>query len=127
MHSNRPECYLFGNDLAKTLSSSKLEGKIMAYEHTSSARYSPYPQQLRKPYLQYKTDSFIGGQLCHFLPKWKLLTSECTILQTVQGDTINFLQTPPSNSFLPNNSIARTHRTLMENELASLILKKSYC
>ena len=31
VRSNRPERYLFGNDLAKTLSASKLEGRIMAY------------------------------------------------------------------------------------------------
>ena len=61
VRSNRPECYLFGNDLAKTLSSSKLEGKIMAYEHTSSARYSPYPQQLRKcRMVEYCLETFSG-------------------------------------------------------------------
>jgi len=88
------------------------------------SQFPSFVQHSLKPYLQYKADSFVGGQLCHFLPKWKLLTSDCTILQTVQGDTITFLQTPPSNSFLPNNSIARTHRTLMEYELASLISKR---
>ena len=62
VRSNRPECYLFGNDLAKTLSSSKLEGKIMAYEHTSSARYSPYPQQLRKPFLFNKGRTAVSPQ-----------------------------------------------------------------
>jgi len=60
--SNRPERYLFGNDLAKTVSSSKLEEKIMAYKHTFSVRYSPYHQQLRKHFY-----SASGGQL--FLPK----------------------------------------------------------
>ena len=88
------------------------------------SQFPSFVQHSLKPYLQYKADSFIGGQLCHFLPTWKLLTSDCTILQTVQGDTITFLQTPPSTSFLPNNSIASTHRTLMEYELASLISKR---
>ena len=50
--TNKPEKYFFGNDLSKTLSDSKLEGKIMAREHTLPARYSPYPQyQGKKPFL----------------------------------------------------------------------------
>ena len=50
--ANKPEKYLFGNDLSKTFADSKLEGKIMARDPTLPARYAPYPQyQSKKPFL----------------------------------------------------------------------------
>lgn len=53
--SNRPQKLLFGDDLSKTITDSKLEGKIMAREnHFSKPRYSPYPlpqRQSSKPFL----------------------------------------------------------------------------
>jgi hypothetical protein len=57
--SNRPQKMLFGDELSKTMSDSKLEGKIMARRQYSkpreqhyNSRYSPYPSQQRQaPFL----------------------------------------------------------------------------
>ena len=58
LRSNKPQRWLFGDDLSKTISDSKLEGQIMAHDQLFRPRYAPYPQrkqypqhQQRKPFL----------------------------------------------------------------------------
>ena len=43
--THRPTKLLFGEDLMKTISDSKLEQKIMVNEMSSKPRYHPYPSQ----------------------------------------------------------------------------------
>jgi hypothetical protein len=63
LRSNKPQKWLFGDDLSKTMSDSKLEGKIMAHDQTFRPRYSPYPQRKQYPqHLQRKPFLFNRGR-----------------------------------------------------------------
>lgn len=56
LRSNKPQKLLFGDDLSKTISDSKLQGKIMAHDQTFKPRYTPYPQRPAQQYQnQYRT------------------------------------------------------------------------
>ena len=47
------------------------------------------------PYLRAKVTFFRGGQLSLYLHKWKKLTSDVNILQTIVGNCIEFVSLPP--------------------------------
>lgn len=49
--SNKPQTLLFGNDLPKAMTDSKLESKMMAFDAQSKQRYQPYPQNQRNSFL----------------------------------------------------------------------------
>ena len=77
-----------------------------------------------RPYLEYKVKNFRGGQISTHLTQWEALTSDKTILQTVVGDTIEFIEQPPEISIIPKNSIAKEHAEQVDTELNNLIGKK---
>ena len=77
-----------------------------------------------RPYLEYKVKNFRGGQISTHLTQWEALTSDNTILQTVVGDTIEFIEQPPEMSNIPKNSIAKEHAEQVYIELNNLIEKK---
>eukprot|EP00794_Sanderia_malayensis_P016482 gene16482-18121_t len=56
--------------------------------------------------------------------QWKALTSDKTILQTVVGDTIEFIEQPPEMSIILRNYIAKEHAEQVYTELSDLIDKK---
>ena len=87
-------------------------------------QYSKNLDTYLRPYLEYKVKNFRGGQISTHLTQWEALTSENTILQTVVGDTIEFIEQPPEMSNIPKNSIAKEHAEQVYTELNNLIEKK---
>ena len=77
-----------------------------------------------RPYLEYKVKHFRGGQIANYFTQWEVLTSDQTILQTVVGDTIEFIEEPPETSVIPKNSIAKEHAEQVNTELNNLLDKK---
>ena len=47
-------------------------------------------EPIMKQYFANKVQSFKGGQLAHFLDKWKELTSDSEVLNCVKGQFIEF-------------------------------------
>ena len=84
--ANKPEKYLFGNDLSKTFADSKLEGKIMARDPALPARYTPYPQyQSKKPFFVQSGEGSPSPQQIsrEVLPKQSFIQTESeTLVQT---------------------------------------------
>ena len=76
------------------------------------------------PNLKSRIISFCGGKIQNFLSQWETLTSDPTILQTVKGEIIDFINAPPSSSVYPNNSISKDHVTKIDQEISSLMKKK---
>ncbi len=77
-----------------------------------------------KHYLAYKVSVFTGGQLCNFLQQWKTLTSDQNILQTVEGDQIEFICSPPKSFLHPKNYVPPDNHTQICQEIASLVSRK---
>lgn len=73
------------------------------------------------PYLRYKVDTFRGGQLSTYLSKWKLLTTDQTILCTVRGEQFEFVSSPPHQIGYAPNSISKEHKSLLDQETADLL------
>ena len=77
-----------------------------------------------RPYLEYKVKVFRGGQISNYLTHLKSLTSDKTILSTVVGDTIEYVNQPPEISIIPKNPIAKEHAEQVFTELSNPIDKK---
>lgn len=54
-------------------------------------------EPIMKQYFANKVQSFKGGQLAHFLDKWKELTSDSEVLNCVKGQFIEFSTQPTKN------------------------------
>ncbi len=75
------------------------------------------------PYLEQQVKRFRAGQIASCIESWKEITSDKTVLSTVEGDSIEFPQKFPSQSSYPHNSFSKEHAPLIENEIASLLEK----
>ena len=57
------------------------------------------------PYLKNRVVTFSAGQIAHYIENWRKITSDPYILNTVSGDTIDFVRHPPFQQSYPPNSI----------------------
>jgi len=76
------------------------------------------------PYLQHKVKVFIAGQIAFYMPAWKEITSDKTVLKIVEGDEIEFQQEAPAQTSYPHNSYSKEQVSLLEQELHSLLAKQ---
>ncbi|CAB4018917.1 Hypothetical predicted protein, partial [Paramuricea clavata] len=103
--SNKPEKFLFGDDLSKSVNEAKLHEKFLL----------PNIPSVPKPTTEESFPS-INNQ-------WEALTSDKSILQTVKGEVIEFIGDPPTCSIYPTNSISKDHEIKIDEEISKLLAK----
>ncbi|XP_028415485.1 uncharacterized protein LOC114538507 [Dendronephthya gigantea] len=99
----KPTRFLFGDDLSKTIQDIRATNKVVntVAQGTFSNR----------------------GQLSSYYSEWANFTSDSSILETVSGEKLNFIEFPIASSY-PLNSICKEHYSLADAEIKSLLEKR---
>ena len=79
-------------------------------------------EPIMKQYFANKVQSFKGGQLAHFLDKWKELTSDSEVLNCVKGQFIEFSTQPTKNLGPKRKTFSISDSLVIENCLTKVSL-----
>ena len=80
-------------------------------------------EPIMKQYFANKVQSFKGGQLAHFLDKWKELTSDSEVLNCVKGQFIEFSTQPTKNLGPKRKTFSVSDSLVIEAEIQKLLDK----
>lgn len=80
-------------------------------------------EPIMKQYFANKVQSFKGGQLAHFLDKWKQLTSDSEVLNCVKGQFIEFSTQPTKNLGPKRKTFSISDSLVIEAEIQKLLDK----
>ena len=80
-------------------------------------------EPIMKQYFANKVQSFKGGQLAHFLDKWKELTSDSEVLNCVKGQFIEFSTQPTKNLGPKRKTFSISDSLVIEAEIQKLLDK----
>ena len=76
------------------------------------------------PYLEKRVNNCKAGQISSYVENWRQITSDQTIINIVEGDSIEFEYNAPIQTFIQNNSFDDNHEYLIEKEIQSLLSKQ---
>ena len=67
---------------------------------------------------------FEAGQVANYLGEWKKYTSDPEILQIVNGDIINFVESAPENAVAHSRNVSDETRVAINKEIQNMLDKK---
>ena len=117
-----------GEDVSSSQTTSVIISKEEVQQKLSLAKsevliFHDVIENFIKSYLKSKVDKFQAGQLSVYMQDWKAITSDSTVLNTISGDLIDFVMSPPTLNFCPPNSICKKDAQVVDQEISSLIKK----